>query len=213
MFADRYEAGRILGEMVAKLPDIADGVVLGLVRGGVPVAFEVAKACGLPLDILLVRKLGLPWEPELAMGAIASGDAMVLNEDLLRSCHISGTQLDHVIQRERGELHRRELLYRQGQPAVPLDGRAVILVDDGLATGASMRVAVRAIRKSARRVIVAVPVGAKSVCEDLKSMAHEVICALVPEPLQSVGQFYGDFKATSDEEVRQLLRLRTESSV
>jgi len=206
MFADRYEAGRIVGEMIAELPDIADGVVLGLVRGGVPVAYEVAKACSLPLDILLVRKLGVPWQPELAMGAIASGDAMVLNEDLLRSCHISGTQLDQVIQRERAELHRREALYRQGHPGVPIDGRAVILVDDGLATGASMRVAIRAVRGEARRVIVAVPVGAKSTCEDLKKMADEVVCALIPEPLEAVGQFYRDFNPTSDQEVRDLLR-------
>jgi putative phosphoribosyl transferase len=205
MFADRYEAGRIVGEMIAELPDIADGVVLGLVRGGVPVAYEVAKACSLPLDILLVRKLGVPWQPELAMGAIASGDAMVLNEDLLRSCHISGTQLDQVIQRERAELHRREALYRQGHPGVPIDGRAVILVDDGLATGASMRVAIRAVRGEARRVIVAVPVGAKSTCEDLKTMADEVVCALIPEPLEAVGQFYRDFNPTSDQEVRDLL--------
>src|SRR3569623_255948 len=133
--------------MVAKLPDISDGVVLGLVRGGVPVAFEVAKACSMPLDILVVRKLGVPWQPELAMGAIASGEAIVLNEDVLRSCRISGWQLDKVIERERAELHRREMLYREGQAWEPIDGRAVILVDDGLATGASMRVAIRAVKE------------------------------------------------------------------
>jgi len=210
VLADRYEAGRVLGAMVAKLPDIADGVVLGLVRGGVPVAFEVAKACGLPFDILVVRKLGVPWQPELAMGAIARGDAMVLNEDLLRSCRISGAQLDKVIQQERTELHRREELYRQGYPAVPIEGRAVILVDDGLATGASMRVAIRAVRAEARRVIVAVPVGAKSTCEELKGMADEVVCALIPEPLEAVGQFYRNFLPTSDEEVRELLKRRQE---
>lgn len=206
MFADRYEAGRVVGEMVAKLPDIADGVVLGLVRGGVPVAYEVAKACGLPLDILVVRKLGVPWQPELAMGAIASGDGMVLNEDLLRSCRISATKLDEVIQRERGELHRREALYRQGHPAASLAGRAVILVDDGLATGASMRVAVRAVKSEARRVIVAVPVGARSTCEELKTMVDEVVCALIPEPMDAVGLFYQNFEATPDDEVRDLLR-------
>lgn len=188
------------------MPDIADAVVLGLVRGGVPVAYEVAKACSLPLDILVVRKLGVPWQPELAMGAIASGDAIVLNEDLLRSCRISEAQLDKVIQQERAELHRREALYRQGHPAVPIDGRAVILVDDGLATGASMKVAMRAVRPDARRVIVAVPVGARSTCEELKSLADEVVCALIPEPLEAVGQFYRNFEPTSDDEVRDLLR-------
>ena len=205
MFADRYEAGRVVGGIVAELPDIADGVVLGLVRGGVPVAYEVAKASGLPLDILVVRKLGVPWQPELAMGAIASGEAIVLNEDVLRANRISGTQLDQVIQRERAELHRREALYRQGHPAVPTEGRAVILVDDGLATGASMRVAIRAVKEDARRVIVAVPVGAKSTCEELKTIADEVVCALIPEPLEAVGQFYRNFEATSDDEVRYLL--------
>jgi putative phosphoribosyl transferase len=206
VFANRYEAGRVVGEMVAKLPDIADGVVLGLVRGGVPVAFEVAKTCSLPLDILVVRKLGVPWQPELAMGAVASGGAIVLNEDVLRSCRISGAQLEQVTRQEREELHRREAIYRHGQPAAAIKGRAVILVDDGLATGASMRVAIRAVKDAARRVIVAVPVGAKSTCEDLKSMADEVACALIPEPLEAVSQFYRQFEATSDEEVRELLK-------
>lgn len=208
-FANRREAGGILGALVARLPDIADAVVLGLVRGGVPVAYEVAKACSLPLDILVVRKLGVPWQPELAMGAIASGETIVLNDDLLRSCRISGAQLDKVIQQERTELHRREALYRQGHPALPIDGRAVILVDDGLATGASMKVAIRAVRPDARRVIVAVPVGARNTCEDLKSLADEVLCALLPEPLEAVGQFYRDFEPTSDDEVRDLLRKST----
>ncbi|WP_109488827.1 phosphoribosyltransferase [Occallatibacter savannae] len=204
-FANRREAGRILGALVARLPDIADAVVLGLVRGGVPVAYEVAKACSLPLDILVVRKLGVPSQPELAMGAIAGGGVIVLNEDLLRSCRISGPQLDKVIQQERTELHRREALYRQGHPAVPINSRTVILVDDGLATGASMKVAIRAVKPDARRVIVAVPVGARSTCDDLYTLADEVVCALVPEPLESVGQFYRNFEATSDEEVRKLL--------
>lgn len=196
----------MLGEIVAHLPDIADGIVLGLVRGGVPVAFEVAKACRLPLDILVVRKLGVPWQKELAMGAIASGGAIVLNEDVLRLCRISGAQLEQVIQRERDELHRREELYRQGHPALPIEGRAVILVDDGLATGASMRAAIRAVKARARRVIVAVPVGARSTCEDLRSIADEVVCALIPEPLEAVSMFYREFNATSDEEVRELLK-------
>ena len=206
LFADRYEAGRVLGKIIAKSPDLADGVVLGLVRGGVPVAFEVARMCALPLDILAVRKLGVPWEPELAMGAIASGGAIVLNEDVLRSCRISEAQLEKVTSQEREELHRREGLYRRGQAPLPIKGRPVILVDDGLATGASMKVAIRAVRLEARRVIVAVPVGAKSTCEDLKTLADEVVCALIPEPLEAVSQFYRHFEATSDEEVRQLFR-------
>jgi putative phosphoribosyl transferase len=212
MFADRYEAGRIVGEMVAKMPDIADGIVLGLVRGGVPVASEVARACSLPLDILVVRKLGVPRQPELAMGAIASGGAIVLNEDVLRSGRISRAQLDKVIEREREELHRREVLYRQGLPAARIEGRTMILVDDGLATGASMKVAIRAVKDQARRVIVAVPVGAKSTCEELKTLADEVICALVPDPLDAVSQFYREFGATSDDEVRELLRRGAASS-
>jgi predicted phosphoribosyltransferase len=210
MFADRYEAGRVVGEMVAKLEDIADGVVLGLVRGGVPVAYEVAKACSLLLDILVVRKLGVPGQQELAMGAIASGGAIVMNEDVLRSCRISGAQLEKVVQREKEELDRRETLYRQGQVPAPIKGRTVILVDDGLATGASMRVAIRAVKDQARRVIVAVPVGAKSTCEELKWMADELVCALIPEPLEAVSQFYREFQATTDEEVRELLRSGTE---
>jgi putative phosphoribosyl transferase len=206
VFQDRREAGRILGEIVAKLPDIADGVVLGLVRGGVPVAFEVSKACGLPLDILVVRKLGVPWQEELAMGAIASGGTIVLNEDVLRSARVSAAKLEAVIDREKAELARREALYRQGQPAPPIDGRAVVLVDDGLATGASMRAAIQAITGRARRIIIAVPVGARTTCGELRSMVDELVCALIPEPLDAVSLFYREFQATSDEEVRELLR-------
>ena len=198
--------------MVAKLPDIADGVVLGLVRGGVPVAYEVAKACSLPLDILVVRKLGVPWQKELAMGAIASGGAIVLNEDVLRTCRISSAQLEQVVQKEREELSRREALYRHGRPPLGIDGRVVILVDDGLATGASMRVAIRAVKDRARRVIVAVPVGARRTYEELKTLADEAVCALIPEPLEAVSQFYQKFEATPDEEVRELLRVGMRSS-
>ncbi len=135
----------MLGELVAALPDLKDAVVLGLVRGGVPVAFEVARACGLPLDILVVRKLGVPGQEELAMGAIASGGGFVLNEQIVRSCHVSEKKLGHVIERERQEMERREAFYREGRPAIEIAGRAVILVDDGLATGASMRAAIRAV--------------------------------------------------------------------
>jgi predicted phosphoribosyltransferase len=206
-FQDRREAGRVLGELVASLPDLEDAVVLGLVRGGVPVAFEVARACRLPLDILVVRKLGVPGQEELAMGAIASGGGVVLNEHIVRSWHVSEKKLEHVIEHERQEMDRREALYRKGQPAVEIAGRAVVLVDDGLATGASMRAAIRAVHGRARRVIVAVPVGAKSTCEELAHEVDRVVCAVTPEPLDAVSLFYGDFGATDDDEVMALMRL------
>jgi predicted phosphoribosyltransferase len=206
-FQDRREAGRVLGELVASLPDLEDAVVLGLVRGGVPVAFEVARACRLPLDILVVRKLGVPGQEELAMGAIASGGGIVLNEQIVRSWHVSGKKLEHVIEHERQEMDRREALYRKGRPAVEIAGRAVVLVDDGLATGASMRAAIRAVHGRARRVIVAVPVGAKSTCEELAHEVDRVVCALTPEPLDAVSLFYRDFGATDDDEVMALMRL------
>ncbi len=207
VFQDRREAGRVLGELVASLPGLQNAVVLGLVRGGVPVAFEVARACGLPMDILVVRKLGLPGQEELAMGAIASGGGVVLNEQIVRSWHVSEKKLEHVIESERQEMERREALYRKGRPAVEIGGRAAILVDDGLATGASMRAAIRAISGRARRIIVAVPVGAKSTCDELKLEVDQVVCALVPEPLDAVSLFYREFAATTDEEVVALMGL------
>lgn len=196
----------MLGELVASLPDLKDAVVLGLVRGGVPVAFEVARACGLPLDILVVRKLGVPGQEELAMGAIASGGGVVLNEQIVRSWNVSEKKLEQVIERERQQIDRREALYRRELPALEIAGRAVVLVDDGLATGASMRAAIRAVNGRARRVIVAVPVGAKSTCEELAHAVDKVVCSLVPEPLDAVSLFYREFGATADEEVIALLR-------
>jgi putative phosphoribosyl transferase len=206
MFRDRREAGRVLGEMVAGLPDLGDGIVLGLVRGGVPVAYEVAKACRMPLDILVVRKLGVPGQEELAMGAIASGGGVVLNDHVLRGYQVSEKKLEQVIERELAELERREKLYRDERPAMEIGGRTVILVDDGLATGASMRAAIRTVKRRAKRVIVAVPVGARSTCEELRCEVDDVVCALVPEPLDAVSLFYRDFGATSDEEVKELMR-------
>lgn len=200
----------MVGELVAALPDLKDGVVLGLVRGGVPVAYEVAKTCALPLDILVVRKLGLPGQEELAMGAIASGGGVVLNDYVVRSYHVSEKKLEYVIERETQEMLRRESLYREGRPAVEIAGRAVVLVDDGLATGASMRAAIRAVKERARRVIVAVPVGASSTCEELAHEADQVVCAMVPEPLDAVSLFYREFGATSDEEVKELMRQGSE---
>jgi len=208
IFQDRREAGRVLGEIVAGLADLSDGVVLGLVRGGVPVAYEVAKACGLPLDILVVRKLGVPGQEELAMGAIASGGGVVLNNNILRSYRVPKEVLEEVLERETRELERREALYRKGQPPLEIAGRTVILVDDGLATGATMRAAVHAVKGLARRVIVAVPVGAQPTCNELAEEADKVICALTPEPLDAVSLFYREFAPTSDEEVGALMRRR-----
>jgi putative phosphoribosyl transferase len=205
VFQDRLEAGRVLGKLVASLPALQDAVVLGLVRGGVPVASEVARACRLPLDILVVRKLGVPGQEELAMGAIASGGGVVVNEDILRAFHISERKLEQVIDRERQEMERREVLYRQGRLAAVLEGRTVILVDDGLATGASMRAAIRAVRSRAQRVIVAVPVGAESTCKALEEDVDKVVCALTPAPMDAVSLFYREFGPTTDEEVMALM--------
>ena len=205
MYADRREAGRTLAQLVATLPNLKDAVVLGLPRGGVPVAFEVARALNLPLDILLVRKLGAPGQRELAMGAIASGGTTVLNEDILHALRVPAKVLDAVIEHELRNLERMENAYRAGRPPLAIEGRTVILVDDGLATGASMRAAARAARPRARAVMIAVPVGAKSTCADLKSEANQVICAALPDPLDAVGRFYRNFDPTTDDEVRSLL--------
>lgn len=205
MFEDRRDAGRMLAQLVGLLPDLRDAAVLALPRGGVPVAFEVARAGNLPLDILAVRKLGAPGQPELAMGAIASGGATVLNHDVLRALRVSDAILDAEIERQRSNLDRMEIAYREGRAAIPIDGRALILVDDGLATGATMRAAIHAVKPRARKVIVAAPVGAKSTCRDLRSEADAVICALEPETLDAVGSFYNDFEPTSEDEARALL--------
>jgi putative phosphoribosyl transferase len=205
-FADRREAG---AELAAKLRQYAgrtDVVVLALPRGGLPVAFEVAEALDAPLDIFLVRKLGMPGHREYAMGAIASGGVRVMNEEALRWYNISERAIDAVAREEQHELERRELEYRRGQAAVDLKGRIVILVDDGLATGSSMKAAVQAVRQQApARVIVAVPVGAPSTCEELAELADEIVCARTPEPFSAVGLWYADFSQTTDEEVRTLL--------
>lgn len=204
-FNDRRHAGQFLAETVCAIPGIEDGIVLGLLRGGVPVAYEVAIACHLPLDVLVVRKLGVPGREELAMGAIASSGGMALNKDVLDAYHVSEARLQKVMEREQQELERREQLYRQGMPPDEIAGRAAILVDDGLATGASMRAAVRAVKGRARRVIVAVPVGAAGTCKELAVEADQVICLFTPEPMDAVSLFYRQFGQTSDEEIRQLL--------
>ena len=208
-FTHRVDAGRELASRLASYAGRSDVVVLALPRGGVPVGAQVADALGAPLDVFLVRKLGTPGHRELAMGAIATGGVRVINEDVVRWLGITPQQIDRVAAEEAIELERREAAYRDGRPAVAVTGRAAILVDDGLATGSTMRAAVQAVRqRHPSRVIVAVPVGARDTCQDLQAIADEVICARTPEPFSAVGQWYLDFEQTSDEEVRELLRTR-----
>src|SRR5438552_17276820 len=205
-FRDRREAGRVLGERLAGLQGRPDLVVLGLPRGGVPVAYEVAQRLGVPLDVFVVRKLGLPGHEELAMGAIAPGGVRVLNEDVLYVIPDAQSIVEMVTAIEREELERRERNYRNDRPPPNLKGRTVILVDDGLATGATMRAAVAALRQQgAAKIIVAVPVGAASTCQDLKGVADDVVCLRSPIGFIGVGQYYADFSQTTDEEVRDLL--------
>lgn len=205
MFDDRRDAGRALATLVATLPDLHRAILLALPRGGVPVAFEVARACTLPLDVLTVRKLGAPGQPELAIGAVASGGISVLNPQMVEHFHISAEVLRAMIAREHAEIARRELVYRDGAPPLAIEGRTAILIDDGLATGATMRAAARAVRPRAGRVIVAVPVAAADACRDFESEADRVLCLSAPREFQAVGQFYRDFAPTGDEEVCALL--------
>ena len=206
VFEDRYDAGRRLGQFLEQYAGCDDVIVLGLPRGGVPVAYEIARHLRVPLDVFIVRKLGVPGFEELAVGAIASGGVRVLNQDVLRVLPNAEQIIDEVTAREQIELDRRESLYRDGRPAPELRDRTVILVDDGLATGATMRAAVNALRqRGAARIVVAVPVGAPETCHELAAEVDETICAISPEYFQAVGQFYEDFSQTSDDEVRQLL--------
>jgi predicted phosphoribosyltransferase len=205
-FENRRQAGAFLATRLDQYARRNDVVVLALPRGGVPVAHEVAAALAAPLDIFLVRKLGLPGHPELAMGAIASGGIRVMNEDVMRWAHVPASAVDAVVRVEQAELERREQEYRTGRPLVALAGRIVILVDDGLATGSTMRAAVEAVRAHGpARVVVAVPVGAPAACLHMASIADELVCARSPEPFSAVGQWYRDFSQTTDAEVRSLL--------
>ncbi len=208
-FRDRRHAGAVLA---SKLEHVAERepVVLALPRGGVPVAYEVARALGCPMDVFVVRKLGMPGHPELAMGAIASGGVRVMNEDVVTWYRPSAEAIEAVTRAELIELERRERAYRDDRPPVPIEGRIVILVDDGLATGLTMRAAVLAVRRlRPARVVVAVPVGARETCEGLLDIADEVVCPLMPEPFSAVGLWYIDFSQTTDEEVRRLLSPQT----
>jgi predicted phosphoribosyltransferase len=206
MYVDRADAGRALANSLAHLRAAPDAIVLGLPRGGVPVAYEVARALDLPLDVLVVRKLGLPQQPELAMGAIASGGALVLNDEVMRDLGGRHESFEAVRAREQVELERRERDYRGGRPPLETTGRTAILVDDGLATGATMEAAVRALKSlGARRVVVAVPVASQEALERIEALADEVVCLAAPPFFSAVGQWYADFGQTEDAEVRDLL--------
>jgi putative phosphoribosyl transferase len=205
-FANRAEAGQLLAEKLLDYAGRDDVIVLGLPRGGVPVAFEVAQRLRVPLDVFIVRKLGVPGFEELAVGAIASGGVRVLNKDVARALPNADEVIEAVTARETTELERREQSYRDGRPAPEMSGKTVILVDDGLATGATMRAGVAALRqRDVARIVVAAPVGAPETCRELQDEVDDIVCAMAPEYFQAVGQYYEDFSQTSDEEVRELL--------
>jgi predicted phosphoribosyltransferase len=209
VFRDRAEAGRALASRLMGFAGRGDVVVLALPRGGVVVGYEISQALNAPLDVFMVRKLGTPGQPELAMGAIASGGVIVLNPDVVHALNIPDQMIRGVAEREQREIERREREYRGSRPPAPLRGHAVILVDDGLATGSSMRAAVRAVRnRDPASIVVAVPVAAASTCDELRaeSEVDHVICLATPEPFQAVGQWYQEFPQISDQEVRELLQ-------
>jgi predicted phosphoribosyltransferase len=205
-FRDRIDAGRQLSRKLDRFKDKPDVVVLALPRGGVPVAYEVAGYLDAPLDVFLVRKLGVPGHEELALGAIASGGTRVLNDDVVQMARIPDHAIDAIAAREQRELERRESAYREGRPPAPVHGRTAILVDDGLATGATMLAAARAVRNlGPKRVIIAVPVAARDTCDFLQREVDEIVCSETPEPFRAVGLWYEDFSQTTDDEVCDLL--------
>jgi predicted phosphoribosyltransferase len=205
-FRDRTEAGRLLAERLRDYAGRDDVVVLGLPRGGVPVAYEVAKRLGAPLGVFLVRKVGLPGHEELAMGAIASGGIVLLDDRLIRRLGIDRADVQRAVAAELRELERRAAAYDGRRDTPQLEGRTVILVDDGLATGATMRAAALAVRQlDPARIVVAVPVASPETCDEFRDVVDEVVCELTPRPLRAVGLWYEDFSPTSDEEVRELL--------
>ncbi|MGQ9555818.1 MAG: phosphoribosyltransferase [Anaerolineae bacterium] len=214
VFRDRADAGRALVKKLMAYADRSDVQVLALPRGGVPVAFEVAKALHAPLDVFLVRKLGVPGNEELAMGAIAPGGVRVLNEEVVQGLRVPDSVIEAVTAREEEELRRRQQQYRDDLPPPNVRGRTVILVDDGLATGASMRAAVAALRQmQPAKIIVAVPTAAPSACREFQSEVDELVCAITPEPFYGVGLWYDDFSQTSDQEVRDLLKRATQEQL
>jgi putative phosphoribosyl transferase len=205
-FRDRREAGRLLAAQLSAYASRPDVLVLALPRGGVPVAAEVARALGAPLDVFVVRKLGVPGHEEFALGAIATGGVRVLNDDVVRALRIPDRVIDAVAAKEQEELARRERLYRGDRPPLDVRGRTVILVDDGLATGATMHAAIKALRQQQPAcIVVAVPTASPETCDELKREVDEVICATTPDPFYAVGLWYEDFSQTTDEEVRELL--------
>jgi len=209
-FADRAEAGRLLATELLRHQLPANVVVLALPRGGLPVGLEVAKALGAPLDVVIVRKLGVSWQPELAMGAIASGSFQTLDEQLIGALGISRAEVDAVVARESAEVARRETLYRRGRRALDLHGRTVLLVDDGLATGSTMLVAARYVRSlKPRKTLIAVPVGSVQACHRLRQEADDCICLATPEPFSAVGEWYADFRQVRDAEVQSFLEQET----
>jgi putative phosphoribosyl transferase len=209
-FRDRIEAGRLLAEKLAAYANRPDVLVLALPRGGVLVGFEVARALNVLLDIFLVRKLGVPGHEELAMGAIASGGVRVLNDDVVRYLRIPDEVIDAVAEKEQQELDRRERAYRSDRAAPEIRGRTIILVDDGLATGSTMRAAAAALRKQQpEQIVVAVPIAAPETCDEFRGEVDEIVCAVTPQPFYAVGIWYEDFSQTSDEEVRDLLEQAT----
>jgi len=205
-FLNRTDAGRQLASQLSRYAGRSDVLVLGLPRGGVPVAFEIAMALDAPLDVFVVRKLGLPGHEEFGIGAIASGGVRVVDESVLRSYGVDEETLGRITERERRELERREHLYRDDRPFPPVADRVVILVDDGLATGSTMRAAVSALRaEGPREIVVAVPVGAPETCAAMEKLADQVECLATPEPFYAVGLWYEDFEQTDDDEVHDLL--------
>ena len=212
-FRDRAEAGRFLAEQLRDFAGRDDVIVLALPRGGVPVAYEVARALGAPLDIVSVRKVGVPGHEELAMGAVASGGELVLDEGLVTRLGMPLSELRRRIGEEVRELERRDAAYREGRTPPNLEGKTVVLVDDGLATGSTMRAAVLAARRQRpARVVVAVPVASPEACHDLRDVADEIVCGISPQFLQAVGLWYEDFSQTSDAEVRDLLARASQST-
>lgn len=205
-FQDRYEAGRFLASKLRQFKNDPSVLVLALPRGGVPVAYEVAKELNAAMDVFLVRKMGVPGYEELAMGAVASGGVRVLNQEVIQRMGISQRMIEAMAQEKLQELERRERMYRRNREAVPIEGRNIILIDDGLATGASMRAAVHALQNRSPKLInVAVPIGSTDTCNQLRNEADEVICALTPEPFYAVGAWYSDFIQITDDEVGRLL--------
>lgn len=207
IFQDRTEAGRLLAQALTRYEGRPDVVVLALPRGGVPVAYEVAKALKVPLDVFIVRKLGVPGHEELAMGAIATGGVRILNDEVVRQLNIPPQIIEAITTREQEELERREHLYRGDKPAPDVGGKTVIVVDDGLATGSTMKVALAALRRQQpARLIAAAPIAPPETCESLQELADEVVCAVTPEPFMAVGAWYRRFDQTTDEEVRDLIQ-------